>query len=83
MSKIKALLALNMMAMSLATTKNRRPNYMYEPPESEMERKNRLDKAEINRYLKQGLKKFDYEKGSVYAINKKVADKKAKKKGYL
>ena len=44
----------------------------------------RTSSTEEQRMLAMGLKKFYYRNGNfVYAINQKIADKKAKKKGYL
>ena len=55
-----------------------------EPTKEDIEtRKRRLAKAEIERNKSNGLKEFHYENGSVWAINQKVADKKAKKLNYI
>jgi len=37
----------------------------------------------IKTIIPKGLKEFFYSENSVYALNQKVADKKAKRKGYL
>lgn len=42
-----------------------------------------LKKRPIKLIIHKGLKPFYYDENIVYAINKKVADKKAIKKGYL
>lgn len=54
-----------------------------EPKESEKERKRRLDKAEIERYKTQGLKEFFYGKNSLWALNQKSADRKARRQHWL
>ena len=40
-------------------------------------------KRPIKTIIPKGLKEFFYSENSVYALNQKVADKKAKRKGYL
>jgi hypothetical protein len=58
-----------------------------EPQETEEEKKKRLErkqkKAEIERNKANGLIEFFYGENSVWALNQKTADKKAKKKGFL
>lgn len=54
-----------------------------EPKETEQERKVRMSKAEIDRYKAQGLKEFFYGSNSLWALNQKSADKKAKKLNWL
>lgn len=54
-----------------------------EPKETEEERKARLAKAEIERYKSQGLTEFFYGENSLWALNKKSADKKARKRNWL
>lgn len=49
--------------------------------EEERERKKVVDEEYSN--LRKGLTKYTFPAGHVYAINKKVALKKAKKKGYI
>lgn len=39
--------------------------------------------SEEQKQIKKGLKKFEYENGSVYALNQKNADKKARKLNLL
>jgi len=51
--------------------------------EDEETRKRRLAKAEIERNKANGLKEFFYGENSVYAINQKNADKKARSKHWL
>ena len=54
-----------------------------EPKESEEERKRRLAKAEIERNKANGLKEFFYGENSLWALNQKSADKKARKRHWL
>lgn len=54
-----------------------------EPKESEEERKRRLAKAEIERYKAQGLTEFFYGENSLWALNQKSADKKARQRYWL
>lgn len=51
--------------------------------DSEEEKNLRLAKAEAERNKANGLKEFFYGKNSLWALNQKSADKKAKKLGYL
>ena len=58
--------------------------YMHsEPEETDEERKHRIAKAEIERNKANGLKEFFYGENSVWAINQKNADKKARSKHWL
>lgn len=58
-----------------------------QPKESEEEKKLRLERKQKNAEIEQnkanGLTEFLYGENSVWALNQKTADKKAKKKGYL
>ena len=54
-----------------------------EPKETEEERKRRLAKAEIERNKANGLKEFFYGENSLWALNQKNADKKARSKHWL
>lgn len=54
-----------------------------EPKESEKERKRRLAKSKIERYKSQGLTEFFYGEHSLWALNRKSADKKARKRHWL
>jgi hypothetical protein len=56
---------------------------IYEPKETPEQRQIRLDKAKIKRYQSQGLKEFFYGEHSLWALNKKSADRKAKNKHWL
>ena len=54
-----------------------------EPKETDEERKRRLAKAEIERNKANGLKEFFYGENSVWAINQKNADRKARSRHWL
>ncbi len=54
-----------------------------EPKESEEERKRRLAKAEIERCKAQGLTEFFYGENSLWALNQKSADRKARQRHWL
>lgn len=54
-----------------------------EPKETEEERKRRLAKAEIERYKAQGLTEFFYGENSLWALNQKSADRKARQRHWL
>lgn len=54
-----------------------------ETAETEEERERRLKKAELERNKTNGLKEFKYGENSVWAINQKNADKKARKNNWL
>ena len=85
MSKMKSMLgmyALAAMAMSGGFGGNNRGRYI-EPKETDEEKKQRLAKAEIERNKANGLKEFFYGENSVWAINQKNADKKARSKHWL
>ncbi len=73
--------ALGTMAYDPLTNKIYREHI--EPKESEEERKRRLAKAEIERYKAQGLTEFFYGENSLWALNQKSADKKARKRHWL
>lgn len=51
--------------------------------EIEEERKRRLAKAEIERYKAQGLTEFFYGENSLWALNQKSADRKARQRHWL
>ena len=55
----------------------------YKIVESESEKKSRLEKSKIESNKSKGLKEFIYGGNSVWAINKKNADKKAKKNNWV
>ena len=70
------------LAMMGTETKHRHREYT-EPKETDEERKRRIAKAEIERDKANGLKEFFYGENSVWAINQKNADKKARSKHWL
>ena len=70
------------MAMMGTETPRREREYQ-EPKETDEERKHRIAKAEIERAKANGLKEFFYGKNSLYALNQKNADKKARSKHWL
>ncbi len=70
------------MAMSSDLGGNSQKRYV-EPKETDEEKKKRLAKAEIERNKAKGLKEFFYGENSVWAINQKNADKKARSKHWL
>ena len=61
---------------------NNRERYI-EPKETDEEKKQRLAKAEIERAKVNGLKEFFYGENSLYALNQKNANKKARSKHWL
>ncbi len=66
-----------MMGAMLAGSHN---NFRDNNYESEEDKKKRLADAKIKQNIAKGLKEFDYINGSVWALNQKSADKKAKKR---
>jgi len=83
MSKMKSMLGMAMMMASLGSMSSHSSKVYSEPKESDKERDKRLADAELKRKKRQGLKEFTYNGGTVWAINKTVADKKAKNNGYF
>jgi hypothetical protein len=85
MSKMKNILAMTSMFAALAMTGQESPRHRErdEPKETDEEKKRRLAKAEIERNKANGLKEFFYGRESVWAINQKNADKKARSKHWL
>jgi hypothetical protein len=84
MSKMKAsALMLGAMAMMVGGDQGfSRHNYQREE-ETPEERKKRLAKVEIIRNQAKGLKEFKYGSSSIWAINQKNADKKAKRNKWI
>ena len=84
MSKMKSMLGFAAMMAALAYGENSgtTPSFR-EPRETEEERKERLRKSEAERFKARGLTEFSYPGGTVWALNRKSADAKAKKKGLL
>jgi len=83
MSKMKAMIgmAAMMAAMAYGGTSGTTP--AYEPKETDEERKARFAKAEAESNKEKGLKEFFYNGKSLWALNQKSADKKAKKQGWV
>ncbi len=82
MKSMLGMYALAAMAMSGDLGGNNRERYV-EPKETDEEKKQRLAKAEIERNKANGLKQFFYGENTVWAINQKNADKKARSKHWL
>ena len=87
--RINPMIHLGLIAGLLATTENeygkygmpkKYREYDVEPDQKIIgnSKKTEKEKAEMN-----GLKEFDFNGNKVYALNKKNADKKAKKVGYI
>lgn len=75
-------MAAMMTALAYGGTSGTPPDFR-EPKETEEERKSRLAKAERERYKAQGLTEFFYGENSLWALNQKSADKKARKRHWL
>ncbi len=73
--------ALAAIAMS-SDSGNNRETYI-EPKETEEEKKKRLSKAEVEQNKAKGLKEFFYGENSLWALNQKSADKKARKRNWI
>ena len=86
MSKMKNALSLYTLAAMSAMNDFTDPYRGYDDYkiiESESEKKARLEKSKIESNKSKGLKEFIYGGNSVWAINKKNADKKAKKNNWI
>lgn len=70
-------------AMAYDPSTNKTYKEPADPKESEEECKRRLDKAKRERYKAQGLREFYYGENSLWALNQKSADKKARKRNWL
>lgn len=71
-------------ALAMVGTETPHVHHEYtEPKESEEERKRRLAKAEVERYKAQGLTEFFYGENSLWALNQKSADRKARHRHWL
>ena len=81
-NKLHMLGLLGAMAMMGTETPHREREYI-EPKETDEQRKRRIAKAEIERNKANGLKEFFYGENSVWAINQKNADRKARSKHWL
>ncbi len=82
MKSMFGMYALAAMAMSGNLGGNKRERCIV-PKETEEERKARLVKAENERYKAQGLTEFFYGENSLWALNQKSADRKARKRNWL
>jgi len=83
---IKRQLGMMSMFAALAMAGTETPHRMrehIEPKETDEEKKRRLAKAEIERNKANGLKEFFYGENSLWALNQKNADKKARIKHWL
>ena len=70
------------MAMMGTETPHREHEYI-KPKETDEQRKRRLAKAEIQRYQAKGLTQFIYGENSLWALNPKSANKKARQRKWL
>ena len=82
MKSMLGMYALAAMAMSGDLSDNNPRGYI-QPKETDKEKKQRLAKAEIERNKANGLKEFFYGENSVWALNQKNADRKARSKHWL
>lgn len=81
-NKLHILGLLGAMDMMGTETPHREREYI-EPKETDEQRKRRIAKAENERAKYNGLKEFFYGENSVWAINQKNADRKARNKHWL
>ena len=81
-NKLHMLGLLGVMAMMGTETPHIERKYI-EPKETDEQRKRRIAKSEIERAKANGLKEFFYGENSVWAINQKNADRKARSKHWL
>ena len=82
MKSMLGMLALGAMAMSGDLGGNNPRGYI-QPKETDEEKKQRLAKSKIERNKANGLKEFFYGENSVWSLNQKNADKKARSKHWL
>jgi len=84
MSKMKSMIGMAAMMTALAYggISGTTPDFK-EPKETDEERKARLAKTERKRYKAQGLTEFFYGENSLWALNQKSADIKARKRHWL
>ena len=83
MSKMKSKLGMIGLLASMGLMGTERPNYMYMIPETDEDKKQRLIAAEIERNKLNGLTEFYYALGSLWALNQKSADRKARKRNWI
>ena len=81
-NKLHMLGLLGAMAMMGSEMPHQEREYV-KPKETDEQRKRRIAKAEIERAKANGLKEFFYGENSVWAINQKNADRKARSKHWL
>jgi len=84
MSKMKSMLGIALM-MSALTEQEHRNNHpmFFDDRETDKEKKIRLVKDEREKYKSKGLTEFFYGENSLWALNKKSADRKARNKHWL
>jgi hypothetical protein len=75
--------AIAMMGLAMWAQGSQNRTISHEPTETEEEKKKRFAKSEIEIAKSNGLKQFFFGENSLYALNKKNAEKKAKKKGWI
>lgn len=83
MKSMLGMYALAAMAMSGDLVSNNPRERYIEPKDNDEEKKQMLAKAEIERNKANGLKEFFYGENSVWSINQKNADRKARRKHWL
>lgn len=87
MSGMKKMLGIAAMMTALAYGDNSetppRKRFYIKPKETDEERKARLVKAERERCKAQGLTEFFYGENSLFALNQKSADRKARQRHWL
>ena len=71
------------MALSTTTPPNWKEERVRKPKETDEQRNARLEKEKIERYKSKGLNQFFYGENSLYALNKKSADRKAKNNKWI
>ena len=82
MSKMKSMVGMYTALAMMGTGAPCRER-IYESAKTDEERKRRFAKVKIERNKANGLKEFYYGENSLYALNQKNADKKARKKHWL
>jgi hypothetical protein len=80
---MKKSMLLTLAAFSAALVYESNSEYPYIKTETEEEKKIKLEAARIKQYKAKGLVEFIYGSTSIWAINKKIADRKARKLNLL
>jgi hypothetical protein len=83
---MKSMLALSLMFASMSMANHNRSSKIreeYLPKQTEEEKKRRLKSIDVKINKARGLTEFFYGDNSLWAINQKNADKKAKKNNWL